>query len=132
MSTDSIISTKINRIQYHQGEAPRRDPVVRAIIAADLLHKQAYGIDTITKAVVIGNVTRPAVEAALTILQSEDENLLAVVLAGRMTLPHAAAKVRHRAKLIHAFKSASDIDRAAFGRTVGPAAVFDAAVVPAI
>lgn len=72
------------------------------------------------------------VAAAIALIRAEDASLQTNVRRGQMTLPKAAAAAKKRAALIHAYREASPADLAALARTVGPAAVFDAVVVPAL
>ena len=65
-------------------------------------------------------------------LQSGDQALLAQMLAGRVSLSAAAAKLRRRVRLIESFKAASADDRAALGRMAGTATVFDDVIMPAL
>ena len=126
------IPTHVNRIQHRSGVAPKSDPTTRAIIGADLWLKGTYGISTCTQAAAIVNVSRPLIDSAKIVLQSEDTALLAQVLNGFISLTNAAANVKRRAELISAFKNAAPDDRAAFGRTVGAGELFDATVAPAL
>ena len=76
------------------------------------------------------NSSRPSVEAALIILKSEDEVLLARVLTGFVSLQNAAAQVKRRADLIASFRSAWPEDREAFAKAVGVDELFDSAIAP--
>jgi hypothetical protein len=114
------------------GHPTKPNRILQAFIAADLLRKGKYGIATVTAASFCTGVSRPMVHAALTLLQSDDERLIAEVLQGREALQSAAAKVRGRAKPIEDFKNATVEDRAAFGHAVGVAALFDSAVAPSL
>jgi hypothetical protein len=111
-----VISTYVNSVlRYRNGEAPPADPTLRAFVGAWLLHHGLLDIDTVTKAVVAAGSSRPSVEAALTLLKSEDQMLIASVLAGGLSLQNAAAKVRSSVKLIEAFKNATEDDCRALG-----------------
>jgi hypothetical protein len=120
-----IITDHVNRLQSRNGVAPKADPVLRAFVAAWLLQHHLLGVDTITKATVVSGSSRPSVEAALTILKSEDEQLQARVLTGCISLQDAAARIKRQADLIASYRSTWPADRAAFVRPVGPEAMFD-------
>ena len=126
------ISHHVSSRARHRGARLKRDRVLQAFVAADLLRNGNYGVATVTAAAICTDVPRPMVCAALTLLQSDDERLIADVLKGREALQTAAAKVRGRAKLIESFRTASPEDRVAFRQAVGVAALFDSAVVPAL
>ena len=70
------------------------------------------------------------VQAAITVLKAEDAALVEAVRTGEIALLAAAAQVRRRADLITALRNASAEDRAAAGRALGVAAIFDECVVP--
>jgi hypothetical protein len=54
------------------------------------------------------------------------------VLHGHLALLEAARMLRPRAKLIAAYREADSRDHEVFGRTIGPAALFDEAIAPAL
>ena len=118
--------------RHQAGRPPKKNCVLQAFIAADLLLSSKYGVDTVTAAAICTSAQRLAVKAALTLLQSGDEKLIADVLRGRENLQAAAARVRGRVRLIESFKQASPEDRAAFGAAVGVANLFDASITPAL
>jgi hypothetical protein len=126
------IPTHVNRIQHRAGVAPKSDPTTRAIIGADLWLNGTYGISTGTQAAAIVNVSRPLIDAARIVLQSEDKALLAQVLSGFVSLTNAAAKAKRRAELIAAFNNADPNDRAALGAVVVAGVEFSRVVVPAL
>jgi hypothetical protein len=66
------------------------------------------------------------------LLQSNDVTLIADVLAGRVGLLGAARRVKQVTQLIVAYRKATAADRVAFARTIGPTALFDDTLVPAI
>jgi hypothetical protein len=72
------------------------------------------------------------IEAAITVLKTEDPALIADVLAGHQSLLAAAAKVRQRADLIAAYRKATLHDRKVFGSTVGVDKMFDETIVPSL
>lgn len=120
------------RAHHHAGRTPQPNKALAAFIAATLLNGGAFGIHTATAATVGTGVPRASIKAAQIILQSGDDNRVRDVLAGRQALLAAAKQVRGRAKLIESFKAASVEDRAAFGRAVGVATIFDAAITPSL
>jgi hypothetical protein len=70
--------------------------------------------------------------AAATVLQSEDPALVTDVLVGRIGLLTAARQVKRRADLIAALRAAAPEDKAAAGRVLGAAMIFDTLVTPAL
>ena len=132
MSSYGIISNAVNQVCYHNGQVTGASPALRALVGAAMVHGPLLGVTTITQAKALVRSSRPSIEAALVILKSEDEVLLAKVLAGSISLASAAAQVRRRARLIDSFRSAWPEDRAALGQAVGATALFDSAVSPAL
>ena len=128
-----VISQHVNRaVRYHDGQAPKRNKNLRALFAAQLLRDRAYGVNTITAAAIVTNVTRPAVKAALLILQAEADLLATDVLERRVSLLEAGKVVRIRAQLITTYKAADRNDRAALGEVVGVDELFDEVVAPSL
>jgi hypothetical protein len=72
------------------------------------------------------------VAAATVVLKADDSHLLADVLAGVVPLLEAAASVSNAVAMIEAFDKSTRAERRIFGKAVGPAAVFDDAVVAAL
>jgi hypothetical protein len=72
------------------------------------------------------------VGAMVTVIKSQDEFLLAAVLAGYVPVLTAAAQVKGLAKLVAAYTTAAAETKAAFGRTIGTENVFDEVIAPAI
>jgi iron only hydrogenase large subunit-like protein len=72
------------------------------------------------------------IQAAIILLQSENETMLERALRGRMPLVAAAKQVKQVANLVTAYRTASATDRVAFAKTVGPTALFDSTLAPAI
>ena len=70
------------------------------------------------------------IQAAIAVLRAEDETLIEAVRTGAIALLKAAAQVKRRAELITALRRASPGDRAAAGRALGVAAIFDECIVP--
>ena len=127
------ISAYVNVVARHYGGCPpKQNPSLRALVAATLLRKGEFGVNTVTAAAVCTGSSRNLVKAALIVLQAEDDSLVTDVLVGRRTLLKAANKVANRAQLIESFKSATLEDRIAFGAAVGPAAIWDSTIAPAI
>jgi hypothetical protein len=126
------ISDKVNIIHVPRELEPRAALALRVVLIADLWKKRSYGITTATRAAAVAGVSVPLIDAARIVLQSGDEALRAQVLNGQLSLTRAAAKARRRVRLIQSFKAASLTDRAALGRAVGVAEVFDSVVSPSI
>ena len=127
------ISNYVNIQACHSsGRAPKPNKALRAFIAANLLLDGAFGIRTVTAASISTGVPRSSVKAAQIILQSGDSKLVSDVLNGYRPLLKAANRVRGQAKLIEDFRAATAEDRAAFGRAVGVATVFDTAIAPSL
>jgi hypothetical protein len=125
------ISKRVNAIRCRHRQAPKPEPTLRALVGAKLLRDRVY-VDTATQAAVVMGVPRPQLDAAAVVLQVGDENLILDIMAGRESLTHAAARLRRRVKLIESFKAATPDDKAAFGRAVGTAELFDSTIVPAL
>ena len=132
MATYAIISDAVNHVCHHNGQPAKASAALRALVGAAMVHGPLFGVTTVTQAKALVRSSRPSIENALTILRSEDEVLLTKVLAGDVSLGHAAAQVRRRARLTDSFRSAWPEDRAAFGQAVGVAEVFDAVCAPAL
>jgi hypothetical protein len=116
---------RVNCIQHHNGRPPEPIPAMKAFVAAWLYQNGAFGIDTVTKAVIATGVSRAEVDNALIILQADDVKLARDVLAGWETLSHAAKSIRPRVRLIGAYTVATPADRIALSQAVGPDAMFD-------
>ena len=114
------------------GRPPSETEISRALFAAQLLRDRAYGVNTITAAAIVTNVTRPAVKAALLILQAEADLLATDVLERRVSLLEAGKVVRIPRPLITTYKAADRNDRAALGEVVGVDELFDEVVAPSL
>jgi hypothetical protein len=97
--------------------------------AAKVLRGLPLGISTQVEAATAFGSNVHYVEAAITILRSEDETLLEWVCRGDIPLVKAAAAVKRRAELITALRQASTEDRViATGRVLGVDEILDIAV----
>ena len=105
---------------------------MRAVTGASILLGLAVKASSQKSAAEMVGSSRRYVEAAVWVLQAEDPQLLANVLAGREPLLSAAVKVRRRANLIVAYRKANSEDRAAAGPTIGVDHVFDEMIVPSL
>src|SRR5262245_11974131 len=72
------------------------------------------------------------VQAALILIKSENATVLERALRGQMPLQAAAKQVKQVADLVAAYRKANAADRVAFAKAIGPTALFDSALVPAI
>ena len=90
------------------GRPPKKNCVLQAFIAADLLLTSKYDVVTVTAAALCTDVPRPAVQAALTLLRSGDEKLIVDVLpAGpQRDRPPVRAPVLGRGELVQSFSEA--------------------------
>src|SRR5689334_1899119 len=88
--------TRQRRAQFKDGE---RRAVRQALTAAHLYRGDIAPPPTIAKAAEMTGACVPYAEAMLTILASEDAELVDRVLSGNVPLVKAAAEVRKRAKL---------------------------------
>ena len=122
-------SNRQHKSQFQRGQ---RAAVMRAMTGASILLGLPVKPSSRARAAELVGSNLHYVEAAVRVLQAEDPLLLADVLAGRKSLPDAAAKVRGRADLITAYRRATLEDRAALGSTVGVSHVFDEAIAPSL
>ena len=115
------IQTYVNVCARHYaGQPPRQNHALQAFVAATMLRKREFGIDTITAAAVCTGSSRDACESrARSFSRARTTSLVTDILVGRCTLLKAAKKVANRAQLIESFKSATLEDRIAFGNAVG-------------
>jgi hypothetical protein len=72
------------------------------------------------------------VAAAIALIEADDPPLAARVRSGDVPLLEAAVTVKKRVQLLKAYRAADPEDLAALARVVGPAAVFDSVVLPAL
>jgi hypothetical protein len=94
--------------KVHRRCARRHSPALQAITGARLL---AAGMArTIAEAAACTGSNLTYVHAAVILLKAENEILVNQVLAGEISLPHAAQRVRHIAALIDAHRRASEAD----------------------
>jgi hypothetical protein len=126
-----LLEYHVNLVQHHNGRPPEQIPAMKAFVAAWLYQNGAFGIDTVTKAVIATGVSRAEVDNALIILQADDVRLARDVLAGWETLSHAAKSIRFRVRLIGVHTVATPADRIALSKAVDPDAMFDT-ITPAL
>jgi len=72
------------------------------------------------------------VQAAITILRSENKGLFVDVIKGRVPLLVAAREVKRLAALVAAYRAGSAADRVGFAKIIGPTTLFDSSLVPAL
>jgi hypothetical protein len=114
--------------RYHRDG--RQVAAVRALAGARLHLGLPIPPPTVAEAAFMTGASASYVEAAIAVLRAEDETLIEAVRTGEISLLKAAAQVKRRAELITALRRASPDDRAAAGRVLGVAAIFDECVVP--
>jgi hypothetical protein len=77
----------------------KQDLALQAFIGAVLLSERQLGVDTLTTAARLVGVSRSTMSAAVTLLKSQDANLIARVLCGRESLHRAANEARLEAHM---------------------------------
>jgi hypothetical protein len=118
---------------HDQGElAPSAALAMRVLLVTELWLKDTPCVPTGECAAVLAGVSRPLIDAARVILESEDTVITTAVLNGQISLTAAAGQLRRRVRLFESFKAASAEDRAALGRLAGTATVFDDVIMPAL
>ena len=110
----------------------RRRAAVRAFAGARLWLGRSISPKTQAEAADMVGSNSVYLIAASILLWHDDGDLIEDVLAGRRSLLGAARAVRRKVRLTQAWSDATADDRAMFGRTVGVAEVFDAAVAPSL
>ena len=130
-------SPTVNRSHHRRRRNPhyrrgQRAAALRAITGARIWFGEPLVARTQAQAAVMTGSNYQYLNAAVTLLRSEDAGLLADVVAGRMSLLRAAAIVKKRARLLRAYREAGAADLAAVGCKVGAAEVFDRVVAPAL
>jgi hypothetical protein len=126
------VKAHVNLTCRANGHRPGPNPLLQAATAGYLYRENVFGITTVTAATIAAGSNRPAVDAMLAILQSGDAVLLAAVLDGTETLKRGGAWARSRTRLIEAVHNATPDDLVALGRAIGPTALFDRIVAPAL
>jgi hypothetical protein len=111
-------------------DSGKRVAALRAVTAARLY--ASGSIATVAKAALSCGSNRRYVEAAITLLKSENTTLLNAVVGGQVPLLAAAAQVTRLADLVDAFRKANAGDRVSFAQAVGPTVLFDTSLVPAL
>jgi len=102
----------------------------RAITAAGLY--RAGSIPSLSKAATACGSNAAYVAAAILLIASENTTVLNRVLAGHVPLLAAAREIKRLAELVAAYRKASAADRVQFARAIGPSALFDNSLVPAL
>ena len=108
----------------------QRAAALRAITAAKLYLNKSISTLDLAAASCGSNV--PYVRAAITLLRSENTQLLDHALTGAVPLLEAAARAERLAELVTAYRHATPEDLAALGRTLGAEAVFANVIEPAL
>jgi hypothetical protein len=125
----------VNRCSRSRGRGRRvrggeQAAAVRALTAARLHLGTPIPSPTLAAAARMCGTNVTYTTAAITVIESEDEDALKRVRRGEVSLPRAAAQVKNRAALITALRQASPEDRAEAGRVLGVATIFDELVAP--
>jgi hypothetical protein len=87
---------------------------------------------TLTIAALSCGSHKDSVAAALVILKTEDNALLADVLSGHVPLLSTARSMKHAVELIDAFRQSDTTELQIFGRAIGPERIFDQVVIPTL
>jgi hypothetical protein len=119
-----------NRSARRHFEGGTRLAALRAFAAARLSASGA--IPKVRESALACGSNARYVQAAITLLKAENETLVNAVLDGHVPLLTAAAQVKRLADLVDAYRKAGASDRVRFAQTVGPTALFDTALVPAL
>jgi hypothetical protein len=121
----------------HRYRSPRRHfrnqqraAVLRAVTAAKIYLDGT--LPTLAAAAIACGSNVHYVGAAVTLLKSENGVLLGRVLRGAMPLLAAAREAKRVASLVSAYREASADDLVVFTRVIGPANLWDNAIVPVI
>ena len=104
----------------------------RADTAARILLKLPITANSLAAAAHVCDLNVQYVAAAITLIESGDAALMALVRRGHVSLLDAAAIVKKQVALLRAYREASPADRVALARTIGPTVVFDNVVSPAL
>jgi hypothetical protein len=99
---------KVPGLKVQRRHVRQQHAALQAITAARLL--AAGMVRTIAEAAACTGSNLTYVHAAVILLKAENEILVNQVLAGEISLPHAAQRVRHIAALIDAHRRASEAD----------------------
>jgi hypothetical protein len=126
-----------SRRQHCRYRSPRRHfrqreraAVRRALTGASLYLDRK--VPTLTAAAMACGSNAPYIRSAIVLLKTENFTLVDRVLAGHVPLMAAAREARPLAELVGAYRSAAAEDHVAFARVIGPTALFDTAVAPAM
>ena len=111
-----------------------RTPTQRALIGAEMfLGRLRFVEPRVSQVVDLVHVSRPMVEAAIALVESDNIGLLSAVGVGQVALLEAAVLVKHPPKtLVETFVTSSQADRAVLAKTAGPTALWDELVAPFI
>jgi hypothetical protein len=74
----------------------------------------------------------PYIVALISIIQTEDQDLVDSVLRGERSVLKTAKEVKARAAVVAGIRQLSPADKAAVGRAIGVGAIWDGMVVPAL
>jgi hypothetical protein len=110
----------------------QRTAVVRAMTAAALYLGKPVVAHTLADAAEKCGSGIRYVEAAVTLLRTNDEALIATALAGDRSLLEIATEVRRRANLVTAYRKASAADKIALAKAVGPSVLWDDVLAPVL
>jgi hypothetical protein len=116
-------SRQSSRRHFRNGQ---RAAVVRAATAAKLYLEKS--VPTLAAAAEACGTNVAYVRAAVALLKAEDPSLLNLAMAGWIPLTGAAAQIGRRAKLVNAYRCATDEDRIAWARAEGAEHIFDVLV----
>ena len=115
--------------QFRNGE---RAAVQRALAAAYIRLGIPISASSSQSAAEMCGSNRRYVDAAITLLQAEDDHALELVLRGSWSLLETAARLKTRADLITAIRKSTPSDQAVVGRTVGVDVIWDNMIVPTL
>jgi hypothetical protein len=115
--------------RFRNGE---RAAALRADTAAKILLGLPVSAGSSADAAAMCGSNPAYVKAAITLLQAKDAGLVRRVKWGLVPLLTAAASVKNRVALVKAYRAASPDDLESLAHTVGPAAVWDAVIAPAL
>jgi len=114
--------------QFRNGE---RAAVHRALAAAYIRLGIPISASSSQSAAEMCGSNRRYVDAAITLLQAEDDHALDLVLRA-WSLLETAARLKTRADLITAIRKSTPSDQAVVGHTVGVDVIWDNMIVPAL
>jgi hypothetical protein len=130
MPASSKISRHYRQSSRRHFRSGQRAAALRALTAAKLYRRGDAA--TLAEAAESSGSCVAYVRAMLTLCAAENSELLARVLQGSVSLLEAAAQVERVVKLVDAYRAASATDRVQAVRIIGPAHLFDTALVPSL